>query len=545
MGKLMRYLILPFFLLIALPQATAQNKGEEEEVAGFLNPKWTGDLKGMYKRDKVRALVVFNKMQYFLDNSRQRGAAYDLLKEFEKQLNRKRKGAIKMQVIFVPVVRGELISALLDGRGDIAVANLTITSEREKLVDFSQPLLDNVSELLITGPSAPAVEIIEDLAGKEIYTRFSSSYYQHLLDLNDKFRQQGKPAMVIREADENLEDSDLLEMVNAGMIPMVVVDSHKAMFWKDVFENIKVHENISIHSGGKIAWAFRKNSPNLKQEINRFVKRHRAGTLVGNMLYKRYLKENKWARSALSEEEQIKFHGLVELFRKYSGEYDFNWLMIAALSYQESQHEQSKRSRAGAIGVMQVLPSTARDSNVGIPDIEQLENNVHAGVKYLGFLRDRYFDDPKIDRLNQALFSFAAYNAGPRKVAGLRKEAARQGFDPNTWFGNVEVIAARRIGRETVQYVSNIYKYYLAYQLIVERLQSRHAARLTALKHQTDRGNATTVVAPENGDALPAGRAENLSDTGGRLWPWFLGGMLLGGALVLLWLFYERRYRRH
>ncbi len=230
MSNLSQRLLLPLAMLItlmlALPAASAQSKGQEEEIAEFLNPEWIGGLKGMYKRDKVRALVVFNKMQYFLDGARQRGAAYDLLNEFEKQLNRKRKGAIKMQVVFIPVVRDDIIPALLDGRGDVAVANLTITPEREKLVDFSSPLLENVSELLITGPSAPEIDSVDDLAGKEIYARRSSSYYQHLRDLNDKFKEQGKPVMVIHKADENLEDADLLEMVNAGMIPMVVVDSH-------------------------------------------------------------------------------------------------------------------------------------------------------------------------------------------------------------------------------------------------------------------------------------------------------------------------------
>lgn len=547
MSNLSQCILLPLAMLIALmlalAPASAQDK--EEEIAEFLNPEWTGGLKGMYKRDKVRALVVFNKMQYFLDGSRQRGAAYDLLKEFEKQLNRKRKGAIKMQVVFIPVVRDDIIPALLDGRGDVAVANLTITPERENLVDFSTPFLENVSELLITGPSAPEVDSVDDLPGKEIYARPSSSYYQHLRDLNDRFQEQGKPAMVIRKADENLEDSDLLEMVNAGMIPMVVVDSHKALFWKDIFDNIKVHKDIAVQGGGKIAWAFRKDSPKLKKEINRFVKSHKKGTLMGNMLYKRYLQENKWAKNAVSEKEQKKFRRLMDLFRKYSGEYDFNWLMISALSYQESQHDQSKRSRAGAIGVMQILPRTAKGSNVGIPNINKLENNVHAGVKYLRFLRDRYFDDLKINPLNQALFSFAAYNAGPAKVARLRKEAARRGFDPNIWFGNVEVIAARRIGRETVQYVSNIYKYYLAYQLIMERVQSKGEARRAALKSQSDEGVTATAIAAKDGDAVPVEEDKIVADaSGGAIWVWFVGGMLLGGVLIVLWLLYESRFQR-
>lgn len=543
--RLLLMLTMLITLLFVVLPVSARNDGDQQEIVESLNPAWTGDLKGMYKRDKVRALVVFDKILYFLDGSHQRGASYDLLKEFEKQLNEKRKGAIKMHVVFIPVVREDLIPALLDGRGDIAVANLTITPEREKLVNFSDPLLKNVSELLVTGPSAPGIETIDDLAGKAIHARPSSSYYQHLLELNKQFRKQGKPPMEIHKVDENLEDSDLLEMVNAGMVPMVVADSHKALFWKGIFDDIKVHDEIAIHSGGKIAWAFRKKSPKLKKEINRFVNNHKRGTLTGNVLYERYLQENRWVKNALSEKEQKKFRKLMDLFRKYSAEHHFDWLMIAALSYQESQHDQSKRSRAGAIGVMQVLPKTAKDPNVNVPGIEKLENNVKAGVKYLRFLRDRYFDATDIKPLNQALFSFAAYNAGPARVARLRKEAAQRGFDPNVWFGNVEVIAARRIGRETVQYVSNIYKYYLAYQLIVKRMQLQGEAKRTVLKAATDSEIAGTVITGKDNDAAVINGVESESDAGsGPLWLWFVAGVLLGGILVGLWHHFGSGFQR-
>jgi membrane-bound lytic murein transglycosylase MltF len=147
--------------------------------------------------------------------------------------------------------------------------------------------------------------------------------------------------------------------------------------------------------------------------------------------------------------------------------------MLAALAFQESGIDQSKKSHVGAIGVMQVMPSTAKDKNVGIPNIEEIEANIHAGTKYLRFMMDRYFDDPDIDTLNRGLFSFAAYNAGPAKVSKLRKEAAGMGLDPNVWFRNVEIIAAKRIGRETVQYVSNIFKYYIAYRYISEQNNSK------------------------------------------------------------------------
>jgi membrane-bound lytic murein transglycosylase MltF len=227
-----------------------------------------------------------------------------------------------------------------------------------------------------------------------------------------------------------------------------------------------LHKNIVLNSGGRIAWSIRNNSPGLKKIANEFIRKNKKGTLLGNILFNRYLVRNTWARQALSDEELQKFKDLKALFQKYANRYEFDYLMMAALAYQESGLDHNRRSPVGAIGIMQILPTTAADKHVGIREIEILENNIHAGIKYLRFLRDRYFSDPAIDNLNQNLFSFAAYNAGPAKVRRLRNEAERAGLDPNVWFGNVEVIAAKRIGRETVQYVGNIYKYYIAYRLI-------------------------------------------------------------------------------
>jgi membrane-bound lytic murein transglycosylase MltF len=174
-----------------------------------------------------------------------------------------------------------------------------------------------------------------------------------------------------------------------------------------------------------------------------------------------------------SDEGRERFERTLGLFEKYGDRYQVPWLILAALAYQESRMDQSLRSRRGAVGVMQVLPSTASDPNVGIPDIESLENNIHAGTKYLAFLRKRYFSGEEMDELNQWLFSLAAYNAGPRRVAQLRSGATQMGLDPNQWFDHVEEVAAKRIGRETVQYVSNVYKYYIAYGRIEEELEKK------------------------------------------------------------------------
>jgi membrane-bound lytic murein transglycosylase MltF len=439
---------------------------------------WKGDFDRIIERRMIRALVAHSKTFYFVDRGQQRGITYEGLMAFEKFVNNKlAKKTLKVNVIIIPVRRDQLIPALVEGRGDLAAANLTITPERLRSVDFSDPFLTDVKELVVTGQAAPTLGNLDDLAGKEIHVRASSSYYGSLQRLNESFKKAGKASIKLTPADENLEDEDLLEMVNAGLIPMVVVDSHKAQFWAQIFDDIKVHPNIVVNTGGQIAWTFRKNSPKLKAVVNEFVTGHKKGTLLGNIVFNRYLRETKWVKNSLSDEEIRLFRETIEFFKKYAGQFGFDWLMVAAQAYQESGIDQSKRSPMGAIGVMQVLPSTAADPNVSIPKIEELENNIHAGVKYMRFIMDRYFKDAEMDDLNRNLFAFASYNAGPARISGLRKQAVRDGLDPNVWFHNVEVVAAKEIGRETVQYVSNIYKYYVAYRLIVDRLQAKRAVK--------------------------------------------------------------------
>ena len=461
-------------LLLAILILCPMNLTEAWAVEALfdLDRKWTGDLDEMAERRLIRALVPYSKTFYFLDGADQRGLTYELLREFEKHINKKlRKRTLRIHLVVIPTKRDRLLPALVEGVGDIAAGNLTITPERQKLVDFSAPQLTGVEEIIVTGPETPPIQGIDDLAGREIHVRASSSYYESLQRLNAQFKKEGKKPIKLVLADEYLEDEDLLEMMNARLIPMIVIDSHKGKFWSQIFKDLTLHPDIKLRTNGQIAWAIRKDSPKLKQAINGFMKTHRKGTLVGNILFKRYLEDTKWVRNSLNDADLKRFREAIEFFQKYSNQYGFDWLMIAALAYQESGIDQSKRSPAGAIGVMQLLPSTAADPNVNIPDIREMENNIHAGVKYLRFMRDRYFQNERMDDLNKMLFSFASYNAGPAKVSQLRSYARKKGLDPNIWFRNVEIIAAKRIGRETVQYVSNIYKYYVAYRLIVDKLE--------------------------------------------------------------------------
>jgi membrane-bound lytic murein transglycosylase MltF len=287
----------------------------------------------------------------------------------------------------------------------------------------------------------------------------------------------------VQPADENLEDHDLLELVNAGVLPAIVVDSHKASFWTQVFPDIVVHDDLAIHSGADIGWAVRESSPKLLQSVNAFIKTARKGTLLGNMALSRYLGDAQWIDNALAGPQRERLEELAQTFRRYAGRYGFDWRMIAAQAYQESHLDQSKRSPAGAIGIMQLLPSTAADRVVGIPDISTVDDNVHAGVKYLAWLRDRYFSEDEIAPLDRVLFSFAAYNAGPGNIARARRKARALGFDPDRWFGNVEIGMYRAVSGEPVSYVRNVYKYYVTFR----RLDEMQRAQERALRKQAGR----------------------------------------------------------
>ena len=445
---------------------------------------WTGDYDGMQKRRVIRVLVPYSKTIFFINKGEQLGTTAEWAQEFDDWVNKGKKSEIDhMRIAFVPTPRDKLLTALNEGRGDVVAANLTITPSRVAVVDFTDPQVKDVHEVLVTGPSAPAIAKIEDLSGKEIYVRKSSSYYEHLATLNATFSAEHLKPIKLTAGDENLEDEDLLEMVNAGLLPFVVVDDYKARIWAKVFKSLEVRTDISINDDGAIAGAIRKNSPLLKAILNNFIREKTVSYGFASWLRKRYYTDDKMVRRAYAPDDMARFNELVGYFRRYGEQYSFDHLMIMAQGYQESKLDQSDRSKAGAVGIMQMKPSTAREPDVAIDGIDKsAERNIEAGNKYLRFLITKYINDPGLDPKNQTLFAFAAYNAGPGGLKKFRDKAKAMGLDPNVWFGNVENAASAIVGRETIQYVSNIYKYYIAYTLVTRQVEDNQRARKATIQ---------------------------------------------------------------
>jgi membrane-bound lytic murein transglycosylase MltF len=470
----MRWAGLIVVLAVSVFLAAAGKTPPQAGVSGLpLNfERHTGDLDEMVKRGSIRALVLYSRSGFFYVDGKPEGISYEALQSFEQFVNQKLRTRQHVQVTFIPVRPDQLESYLNEGIGDLIAYPVAITPERAQQVGFSVPIQTDVKQILVTGKDFGPVSSLADLGGKKVFVNPATTYYGNLEKVNDLLRKQGKPPILIESADKNLLDDDLLEMVNAGILPATVTITERAKLWASVFHNITPQPNIVIASQEDLAWAVRKNNPQFKELVDEFVKTHAAGTSFGNTLMRRYLESNRWITNPTNDEQIKKFDELANFFKTYSSQYGFDYLMVIAQGYQESQLNQAARSPGGAIGVMQVKPSTAAAPPISIPDIRTAENNIHAGVKLLNSIAENYFNDPKIDPMNRLLLTFAAYNAGPNRIAEIRKQAAAQGLDPNKWFGNVELLVSQKVGQTTVQYVSNIYKYYIAYKLVVEQGQS-------------------------------------------------------------------------
>jgi membrane-bound lytic murein transglycosylase MltF len=437
----------------------------------------TGDLDEMVKQRNIRALVILNPIGFFYDKGMPRGAIYEGLEEFQKFVNTKLKtGTLKVGITYIPVAPGQVEAALTEGLGDLVANAVVITPEREQRFAFSTPIQTDVTQIVVSGPAFGSFSALDQLGGKEIYANPLMASYENLQKENATLQKAGKPLIQIKAADKNLNEDDLIQMVNAGLIPATISTKDRAELWSKVFQNLKPHPDVALASGVSTAWVMRKNNPQLKQLADEFISTHGVGTSFGNTLLRRYLKKTTWVKNSTSAQEMAKFMATIKLFQKYATEYDFDYLMIAAQGYQESMLNQDRKSPRGAVGIMQVLPKYAAASPINISNVGNADGNIHAGVKMLRNIADTYFNDGKLDATNRTLFVFAAYNAGPSRVAGLRKKASAMGLDPNVWFSNVELAAAQDIGQETVTYVGNIYKYYVSYKLALEERTRRQKA---------------------------------------------------------------------
>ena len=451
---------------------------DEAFLPPLLKTAWKGDLDEIVKRRVVRVLLPFRRPEFFYMEARPVGILQEAFQELEREINArfKTKANNRIIVALLPTPQERLRERMLAGYGDIAAYGISITEDNKKLVDFTNPTATGLKIVVVTGPGAPQIKTIEDLSGKEVWINPQKRLKDDLDALNARLKSQGREPAIMREADPQLEPGDVMEMVNAGMYPIALMQSVQAAFWGHVFDNAKARTDLAVAEDVELGWAIQKGTPKLKALLDEFIKTHGQGTAFGNTLAHRYLKEAKYVRNATEVIDMNKFRATAPIFRKYSEKYRLEFLLMAAQGYQESRLDQSVKSPVGAIGIMQVMPSTAATPPVKIPNIETEENNIHAGIRMMNFLIEDHFNEPGLDPINRTIFAIAAYNAGPARITRCREMAKEMGYDANKWFGNVEVAVAKVVGRETTQYVANIYKYYIAYRIAYQMIVKRNEA---------------------------------------------------------------------
>lgn len=444
----------------------------EKELASHRQDTYTGDLGTIKSKRFLRVLTTNSSINYFIYNGEEKGYEYEIVKAFVEYLNRLQKlevkGGLKIKFEMIPVRSDQLIPMLEDGYGDIAAAGLTITHERKAQVRFASPY-NRVNEVIVTGGSNTGIKKKEDLSGRMVAVRKSSSYYESLVDINSQLTAKGLKPIRIVKVDEELATVEIMELVALGRYDMTVADSHIAELAVQVFDGLRIIPGLVIRDRGEIAWAVHEKSGKLLDELNRFIPTYKKGSLLGNIGIKKYFKNIGRIKNRYFNRENGRISPYDDLFKKYGDMYNLDWRLLAALGYQESRFKQKGTNRWGAIGIMQIKAATASEKYVNISQIEgegNADGNIHAGVKYLAWIKKRYFDREDILQKDRIRFALAAYNAGPRTVARARKKAGEAGLDPNRWFRNVELAMLRMKKTEPVNYVSDINKRFISYSLL-------------------------------------------------------------------------------
>ncbi|MBD3420275.1 MAG: transporter substrate-binding domain-containing protein [Chitinivibrionales bacterium] len=444
----------------------------EQKLTKHLPKTYTGDWEGILKRKVLRIATRNNAATYWIYRGKEVGFEYELCKAFAK----KHKLRIEMQI--APDWE-QLLQWVHDGKADIAAACITATAQRRKLVDFAEPHLF-ATEVVVSGldsTGTPFVTDTADLHSATLYLRRSSSYYQSIT----QFQSQNKVDCKLEFVPEDMETEEILSKVAAGEFQATICDDYIARMEQMHTSDIEIAFPVSDTQ--HIAWAIRQSADTLQEQINTFFTetQYRPRDKMYNITYNKYFESRKRiaaARSLHRADKEGTISPYDRLMKRYAKRYDFDWRMVAAQTYQESKFNPNARSWAGAVGLMQIMPSTGRDLRVG--DISKPGPSLHGGTKYMRQLLRRF--EKGIPFQERYRFALASYNAGYGHVIDARRLAQSLGLNSDVWFDNVEQAMlklakpeyARKArygycrGSEPVMYVGNIQRLYNHYSQVVD-----------------------------------------------------------------------------
>jgi membrane-bound lytic murein transglycosylase F len=437
---------------------------QERALVAHSERTWAADLAGVKKHRVLRVLTRNSAVSYFLLRGEAAGFDHDLVKRFADGLD------VRLQMV-VPPSHADLVPWLLRGKGDVIAASYTVSTDRGKHVAFSVPYLE-VQELLVQRASEPLLKSVDELRARRIRVRPGSSYLATL----ERLRARGVQ-LTIELARPDEETEQLIAGVAAGEVDLTVADSH--IYQAERVWRTDVVAAFPLEAEKKqLAFAVRPGDRELKAALDRFVRQSYKG-LEYNMAWRRYFEDSRIATEVRAQDAGT-LQGLSiwdPMFRKYADRYGFDWRLLAAQAYQESRFDPLARSLAGALGLFQVLPRTAKE--MGFVRLEDPDEGAHAGIKHLARLTDRL--ETTLPVQQRMRFALAAYNCGWGHLADARQLARAKALDPDKWFKNVEraMLLLQRPeyysgarhgyvrGTEPVRYVSEIQTRYENYLKLV------------------------------------------------------------------------------
>ncbi len=445
------------FLIFCIQLISATPVSAAEILKTHLDNVEFGGLDKILKKKYFRVLTTRNPYDYYIYQGNTKGIQYEMVKEFTEHLNKKfvKKGELRIVFEMIPVDFDQLIPMLNEGKGDIIAVGLTKTPARKKLIDFTNPYR-KVDDVIITRKALAK----EPWKGKTFHVQENSSY------MNMLTKASADGLVNVKTVDANFNAADLMEFVSLKKFDYTLVNSFWAETISKRFDNLVILEEKPFRKQVEISWAVRKNNHQLRKEINLFLPKVKKGSFLGNLLGYKYFHDIGKIQSADFDIETSTISKYDKTLKKYAQKYGLDWRLLAGLCYQESRFKQNIKNKWGAIGLFQVKQMTADEPYVGISDIsgkKNFDNNVHAGVKYLAWIKKRYFDPKKkMGEEARLRMMMAAYNAGPRRVLQAINKTKKMGLDPNKWFRNVELAMLKLGYPEPVIYVSEINKHYVS-----------------------------------------------------------------------------------
>ncbi|WP_081951599.1 transglycosylase SLT domain-containing protein [Pseudomonas cremoricolorata] len=467
-ARILLTLLLVIGLLIAGP-ATARLAGPQQ-TSSHSQPR---DFPQISSAKVLRVLVNQSRNSSGEVKGEPVGIEYHRVRALEHYLNARLGEKHRLQVKLVPKAKGQLPGALLRGEGDIAAPGELFDPALVHQLVASDPVVDRVSLVLVGRKGARSVARAEQLSGRTVALISASAAGVAIEAVNRQLALRKRAPIKIEWVDPTLAVEDVLEMVQAGIYPLTVVERPIAERWQRVMPKLRLDTRVKLGEPQAVRWYVRRDAPVLEQTLNRFLATYRAPENQ-NAAFERIYRRQYRVHNPLARQERQRLEAVRSVLQRHGEAQSIDWLNLAALAYKESTLNPQARGGGGAHGLMQITPSAAQ--RVGVNNTATVDGNVQAGARYLALIRRKFFASPALNDRERMAFTLAAYNLGPERVQAMRAEARRRGLNGNQWFFQTERVAMEQVGMGPVNFVNSVNKYYLAYnreRLALERTRQR------------------------------------------------------------------------